>query len=115
MILTEKTLPKKIECFLPPTVMYGPATRIRYAIIAGKWHECDDTVTHELLQDRWLRPKLQKAEKKPANEVEVKVKSSSGKDYYIVRFQQGYWSCSCPSFGFRRKCKHIDQVKTKKH
>lgn len=115
-MLTKKDLPKKIECFLPPTVMLGPASNTRYAIIGGKWLECDETVTYELLQSRWSSPKPKSVQNKPAKgEIKVQIKSSTGKGHYDVEFKNERWSCTCPSFGFRRRCKHIDEVKARKH
>jgi len=114
-MLTLKTIPKKIECFLPPTVMYAPYTQVRYAIIGGVWFPCDETVTREILQERWSRPKTTSPPTKDIGDVIEKVKSSSGKDVYTVTLKNKMWSCTCPSYGFRRKCKHIDQVKSKKH
>lgn len=113
-MLNAKTLPKKIECTLPPFVFIGPATRTKFAIIGGVWFDCDDSVTTEMLQARWSRPK-RKAEVKPKNgDLSVQVLSSNGKDKYTVEYNNNRWSCTCPSFGFRRKCKHIDQIKAKK-
>lgn len=113
-MLTAKTLPTEIQSPTPPLVLEGPSSKTRYAIINGHWLECDKSVTTEVLRSRWSRP-IRKQESKPVNEIEVKVKSSSGKEFYTVEFKNDVWSCTCPAFGFRRKCKHIDQVKSKKH
>lgn len=94
--------------------MLAPYSNQLYAIIGGKWFECDKSVTRELLQERWTRPSVPK-QKKDIGEIVTRVKSSTGKGSYVVKLQNGMWSCTCASFGFRRKCKHIDQVKSKKH
>jgi len=40
-----------------------------------------------------------------------KVKSSKGNAYYEVKMNaSGSLKCSCPGYGFRRKCRHIDYV-----
>jgi len=40
-----------------------------------------------------------------------KVKSSKGNAYYEVKMNaSGSLECSCPGYGFRRKCRHIDYV-----
>lgn len=39
---------------------------------------------------------------------DVIVKGSNGKEYRITK-NGGSYSCSCPGFGFRRKCKHVQQ------
>jgi len=40
-----------------------------------------------------------------------KVKSSKGNAYYEVKMNaSGSLECSCPGYGFRRKCRHVDYV-----
>jgi len=42
------------------------------------------------------------------------VDSSSGKDFYTVKLHaNGTWSCNCVGFTFRRKCRHIEELKNK--
>lgn len=114
-MLSVDTLPSKIETILPPLVFVGPATNSKYAIIGGVWFNCDDSITTELLVERWSRPKQPQVVPPKNGDLSVQVKSSNGKDEYTVQFKNRQWSCSCPAFGFRRKCKHIDQVKSNKH
>ena len=41
-----------------------------------------------------------------------KVKSSRGdKTYEVTINSSGEFSCTCPGYGFRRRCRHIDEVK----
>ena len=41
-----------------------------------------------------------------------KVKSSRGNAYYEVKMNaSGSLECTCPGYGFRRRCRHIDYVK----
>ena len=40
-----------------------------------------------------------------------KVKSSKGdKEYEVKQNKAGNMECSCPGYGFRRRCRHIDEV-----
>ena len=40
-----------------------------------------------------------------------KVKSSRGDSYYEVKMNSsGLLECTCPGYGFRRKCRHISEV-----
>lgn len=112
-MLSAKSLPEKIESVLPPLVFVGPATKTKFAIIGGKWFECDDTVTSDLLDSIWSRPARPKEVKPNVGDLKVQVKSSTSKNIYDVEYKNNMWSCTCPAFGFRRKCKHIDQVKSK--
>ena len=114
-MLTADTLPKEIECFFPPLVFVGPATKTKYAIIGGTWFDCDDTITTELLNERWVKPKRAVEAKPNKGYIKVQVKSSTGKGTYTVEYENNMWTCTCPAFGFRRKCKHIDSIKSKKH
>ena len=42
---------------------------------------------------------------------EYKVMSSKGDKEYVVKSDStGSLSCECPGYGFRRRCRHIDQV-----
>jgi hypothetical protein len=42
-----------------------------------------------------------------------KVTSSKGdKEYEVSIDSSGSFSCTCPGYGFRRKCRHIDYVKS---
>ena len=45
-----------------------------------------------------------------AGENSWSVKGSKG-NIYTVKLSQGVYSCSCPGYGFRRKCRHIAEIK----
>ena len=38
------------------------------------------------------------------------VKGSKGSEYLVTQ-ERGQYSCTCPGFGFRRACKHVDEIK----
>ena len=40
------------------------------------------------------------------------IKGSKGNEYVVQKEGKGY-TCSCPGFGFRRACKHVDEIKAK--
>jgi hypothetical protein len=48
---------------------------------------------------------------KPVEEkrIEITVRGSKGNSYTVVK-EKGKKSCTCPGFGFRRTCKHIESV-----
>ena len=40
-----------------------------------------------------------------------KVKSSKGNSYYEVKMNtSGSLDCTCPGYGFRRKCRHVTEL-----
>jgi len=42
----------------------------------------------------------------------ITVEGSNGKKYQVTK-QGNRYTCSCPGFGFRRKCKHVDTIMEK--
>jgi len=80
----------------------------RYAISGNVWIEVPmDTAFEDLPRYMtWERPS--KPVSAPSRSWEVE--GSKG-NKYAVRLSQGVWSCSCPGYSFRRKCRHIDSVK----
>ena len=101
-----------------------------YAVKGGLWPPAIATINGE----RYIMPgwyKLEPNEKtpdikdiafypykpKPADKPNIasdkvyKVKSSKGDKEYIVKSNAtGSLECSCPGYGFRRKCRHINEV-----
>ena len=81
----------------------------RYAISGNVWIEVPmDTVFEDLPRYMsWERPSKPVSASSQTWEVE----GSKG-NKYTVRLSQGVWSCSCPGYSFRRKCRHIDGIKS---
>lgn len=40
----------------------------------------------------------------------IVVQGSNGKEYYVTKIGSKY-SCTCPGFAFRHKCKHVEGMK----
>lgn len=99
------------QSFYPPTIITVLGGR-RYAVIDGKWFLVNKSVTLPFLYNLWTKQTIQKAIQAPIDYREFEVTSStSGNTYSIRLYNTGLWSCSCPGFGFRRKCSHINEVK----
>jgi hypothetical protein len=47
-----------------------------------------------------------------AESTAITVEGSNGKKYQVTK-QGNRYTCSCPGFGFRRKCKHVDAIMEK--
>lgn len=44
----------------------------------------------------------------------VRVKSSDGVTAYLVScLPGGLWTCTCPGFAYRSRCRHINQVRAR--
>lgn len=83
-------------------------------VIPG-WHVIPTGTTLKEVLERW--EKITYGNSTPEvlskKEIEEIVISQRTGEEYTVSFQHNYWSCTCAGYGFRRKCKHIDQVKQK--
>lgn len=51
-------------------------------------------------------PKSVSTEEKNSSDEVKEIVGSSGKKYTLVKKKSG-WTCSCPGFQFRNKCKHV--------
>ncbi len=99
-----------IEVSMPPA-LFTNVDGIRYAIAGSAWVEVPiDTTFDDLPKYMTYRPR----EVIPvAGEKVWRVEGSKG-NIYTVKLSDGVYSCTCPGFGFRRKCRHITEIKNEK-
>lgn len=99
-----------IKSTLNPTVI--TVSSGTYAVAGSLWLPVPAGTT--INDIKWIP---ERAPRIPIVTAEIKVykiPSSNGKDSYEVKFEHGQWTCECPGFGFRRKCKHIEKAKYEK-
>ena len=79
-----------------------------YGIAGSVWVEVPKgTTLDELSQYMVYKPREVAA---VAGEKTWSVKGSKG-NVYTVKLSEGTFSCTCPGYGFRRKCRHITEIK----
>ena len=95
---------------IPPATMELNGNRY---IMPGWFKLPDDEPTPELKDIAFYPYKAKKPNIPDSNKNKVyKVKSSRGDKVYEVTIDSsGEFSCTCPGYGFRRRCRHIDEVK----
>jgi len=99
----------KFKSFIPPGLVKGGDK----LYVCPGWMEVPAGTTLEEVKLHWEQ-ELPKAEEKPAYVIEELVPSSRGKGLeYTVKFDGLWWSCDCTGFGFKRTCRHVDQIKLK--
>jgi len=98
---------KKYKSFWSPglTTLNGK----RY-VVPG-YHEVPFNTTLEEVMSDWERTTGTKNIN--TKDIIVKVKSTDGKKEYTIECKNNRWTCTCPSFGFRKDCKHINLMKKK--
>ena len=101
---------KPIEVSMPPA-LFRNADGICYAIAGSAWVEVPPDTTFDDL-DKYMVYKRPVFER-PAGEKAWKVEGSKG-NVYTIKLSDGAYSCTCPGFGFRRKCRHIEEIKDAK-
>jgi len=98
------------KSFLPPamTTLNG----ITY-VVPG-WHIVPEGTTLEEVNKHWVKDELTNEPIIiPDHEISETVISQRTGEAYTVQFSGRYWSCTCMGFGFRGRCKHVEQVKQK--
>ena len=77
------------------------------------WYKLPEDEHDIKLEDIAFYPYKPKQDNKPNidSNKEYKVKSSKGDKVYTVKPNtSGSLECECPGYGFRRRCRHIDEV-----
>ena len=104
-----------MEKYIPETTSFYPpgiSRTINGRVVIPGWIPVADDVTLAEVRAKWT-------EYVPPHYVEVKiipnnvfpVLSSKGDQEYYVSVKRGVYSCTCKGYGFRGRCKHIDQIK----
>ena len=92
-----------------PPMLYTDNSGQKWAISGQHWIEVPDDMTldrvgeYMVVDDRFTPPQLTEV-------LTYDVVGSKG-DTYTVTNDRGSWTCTCAGFGFRRKCRHITEVK----
>ena len=69
-----------------------------------------DDVTADDSSSIWVR--YQPGQKTLNGNVQFNIASTSG-SAYTVTLQDNQWSCTCAGFGFRKRCRHLEEAKQK--
>jgi hypothetical protein len=80
----------------------------RYAISGNVWIEVPMSTVFDDLPKYMVCEPREAPVTAPSQSWEVQ--GSKGR-IYAVRLSGGVWSCSCPGYSFRRKCRHIEEKK----
>lgn len=80
--------------------------------IVPQWTEVDDTITTEMVRDVWWS-QIGKPQNYPnlTKILTFEIPNSKGNGFYTVTYEKNQWYCTCTGFGFRRRCKHIENAK----
>jgi hypothetical protein len=93
-----------MNTFYKPIVMDLPSGK-RYAISGSTWIEVTSDVTVEMVVKEWTPIHYVKREFSQTKE--YRVPSSKPGEFYVVKKENGKWSCDCTGFSYRKKCKHL--------
>jgi len=81
-------------------------------IAHGDLQEVWDDITLEESRTLFPRPIFVSEPKPEPKQNAWQVLSSKGDKSYTVTYRNDSYSCSCPGYGWRRKCRHIEGVKS---
>ena len=92
-----------------PPMLYTDNSGQKWAISGQHWIEVPDDMTldrvgeYMVVDDRFTPPQLTEV-------LTYDVVGSKGNTYTVTN-DRGAWTCTCAGFGFRRKCRHITEIK----
>ena len=101
-------MPEPIKVTWPP-MLYTDNSGQKWAISGQHWIEVPDDMTldrvgeYMVVDDRFTPPQLTEV-------LTYDVVGSKGNTYMVTN-DRGNWTCTCAGFGFRRKCRHITEIK----
>lgn len=110
-----RAIPKKVISLYRPTQL--TINNTSYLVISGSekddgWYPIKRAISTKAIQKMWT-PWTKEKTDTLAGAWTWKIQNSKKNGYYTVSFDRGGWSCDCTGFGYRRKCRHIDEAKTK--
>ena len=92
-----------------PPMLYTDMNGQKWAVSGQHWIEVPDTLTLDRVDEYMVVDQRFT----PAQSPDVRtyeVQGSTGNTYTVT--QDGdTWTCTCPGFGWRRKCRHITELK----
>ena len=92
-----------------PPMLYTDMSGQKWAVSGQHWLEVPDTLTLDRVDEYMVVDQRFT----PAQSPDVRtyeVQGSTGNTYTVT--QDGdTWTCTCPGFGWRRKCRHITELK----
>ena len=90
-------------------MLYTDRAGQKWAVSGQHWVEVPETLTLDEV-GKYMIVEQREAPPQPAGVVSYEVQGSRG-NTYTVSDNGGTWTCSCPGFGWRRKCKHVEAQK----
>jgi hypothetical protein len=90
-------------------MLYTDMSGQKWAVSGEHWVEVPDTLTLAEV-GKYMIVEHRETPAQAADVVSYEVQGSKG-NTYTVSDNGGTWTCTCPGFGWRRKCKHVEAQK----
>jgi hypothetical protein len=96
---------------MPPCIANFISGRKAVFTCGGPTIDIDDDVTLEDIMTKWHPKRFESKQVTISDRKDWSVQGKKSK--YTVTFMNNNFSCSCPGYGFRRRCKHIEEIKSR--
>lgn len=95
---------------IPPSIIRIPWEDKTYVVSGGIWLEVPSGTTLAEAS----RYMVFKGWETPPHTLPTSwdVEGSRGKSYTVKLLNEGFYTCTCPGYTFRRRCKHIEHIKS---
>lgn len=104
-------LPAIVHGHFHPSVIVSPVSGKTY--IVPDWIEVPKGTTIEDVKKIWKKTEIIRPGSSGKKEVFM-VKSTDGLREYEVIVENQIWSCTCARYGFKKSCKHINNLRYNK-
>ena len=94
---------------VPPSIIPMPLRGKTYAVGGDVWLEVPNGTTLAEVSQYMVFKGYKRTETQES--WSWTVEGSKGKVYVVKLSNEGVWSCTCPGYGFRRRCNHIENTK----
>ena len=93
----------------PPSIVRMPLRDKTYAVSGDTWLEVPHGTTFAQLPEYMVFEGYGSTE--ASKSWSWAVAGSKGRVYVVKLSNEGVWTCTCPGYGFRGRCKHIENTK----
>ncbi len=93
-----------------PPMLYTDRSGQKWAVSGQHWVEVPEDLTLDRVDEYMIVEQRETITESP-DVRSYEVQGSTGNTYTVIDHGGGTWTCTCPGFGWRRKCKHVEAQK----
>ena len=93
-----------------PPMLYTDSNGQKWAVAGSNWIRVPETLTLDNVSEYMIWERTKPPEPKNVRSWEVTSSRNIGQVYTVTNDGTN-WACTCAGFGWRRKCRHIKEIR----